>query len=334
MAHTRLVDSLRKEIGNLKRELGTARAELEGVKLKLKMVEAEPWEPKTPKSPCGITVEEMVAEVVGGGKRRRLGDVGRAVDPEKAQPVGVILGLKVGGVLWEDGIGGVRAGLEAVGIEICDEGKWLVGESMRRERMEAGKKSSTVLVRVRGEEVANGLFRTGLWVGGRWCSVRRFVAIPPKRKEGWRGEVRDLRVRLDGLCRVGERSEDKVLRKMEEMMGMWRKEGEVRKEGVPAGLKKGEGYWIPNDGRDPGWRMETEEEKVKEGVRRQGVGMGKGKETKKETKKEWEARMVREDEEAYERLAERFEEMDGEEQEDYMRRRMEESSDEGGYSSG
>ena len=32
------------------------------------------------------------------------------------------------------------------------------------------------------------------------------MAIPPKRKEGWRGEVRDLRVRLDGLCRAEERT--------------------------------------------------------------------------------------------------------------------------------
>ena len=129
---------------------------MEELKLKLKMVEAAPWEPKTPESPRSITVEEMVAEVVGGGKRRRVGDGGRVVDPEKAQPVGVIMGLKVGGVLWEDGIGGVRTGLKAVGIEICDEGKWLVGESRRKERMESGKKSSTVLVKVRGEEVLGG----------------------------------------------------------------------------------------------------------------------------------------------------------------------------------
>ena len=271
----------------------------------------------------------LVAEVVGGGKRRRLGDGGRVVDPEKAQPVGVIMGLKVGGVLWEDGIGGVRKGLEAVGIEICDEGRWLVGESTRRERMESGKKSSTVLVRVRGEGVASGLFRSGLWVGGRWCSVRRFVAIPPKRKEGWRGEVRDLRVRMDGLCRAGERSEDKVLKKMEEMMGMWRKDGGVEKEGVPAGLKKGEGYWIPNDGRDPGWRMETEEERVRDGGKKGGVG----KEKAKETKEEWERRMVKEDEAAYAALRKKESRMSRRELDDIMRRQMMmgESSEGEGY---
>ena len=167
MAARRLADSLRKEIGTLKRELGTARAELEEFELKLKIVGAATWEPKTPESPRNITVEEMVVEVVGGGKRRRVGKVGREVDPEKAQPVGVIMGLKVGGVLWEDEIGGMEKGLEAVGIEICDGARWLVGEGVRQGRIEAGKKSSTVLVKVRGEEVANRLFRMGLWVGGR-----------------------------------------------------------------------------------------------------------------------------------------------------------------------
>jgi len=110
--------------------------------------------------------------------------------------------------------------------------------------MEAGKKSSTVLVKVRGEEVANRLFRTGLWVGGRWCSVRRFVVIVPQRKEGWRGEVRDLRVRLDGLCRAGERTEDKVVGKIEEMMRLWRKEGEGRRK-----------YQQERTGRGIGWQM-------------------------------------------------------------------------------
>jgi len=324
MAPPRLVDSLRKEIGNLQRELGAARAELEEFKLRLKMVEAAPWERKTPESPRNITVEEMVAEVVGGGKRRRVGEVGREVDPEKAQPVGVIMGLKVGCVLWEDGIGGVEKGLEAVRIEICDEGRWLVGESTRRERMEAGKKSSTVLVKVRGEEVANRLFRTGLWVGGRWCSVRRFVAIPPKRKEGWRGEVRDLRVRLDGLCRAGERSEDKMVKKMEEMMGMWRKEGGEKGKEVPA-RKKGERYWMSNDGEKPDWLRREGKEKAREGER-------KG-EKKKETKLEWEERMVREEKEEYRRLRERDSMLSERDLEDILRREMEGASDRGGDNS-
>jgi len=320
MAPARLVDSLHKENGELKRELGTVRAELEEMKLKLRMLEGELWVPKTPKSPERVTVESLVRQVVGAGKRRRVGEVGREVDPEKAQPVGVIMGLKVGGVLWEDGIGGVEQGLEAVGVEVCDGARWLVGEGVRRERVEAGKKSSTVLVRVRGEVVANRLFRTGLWVGGRWCSVKRFVAVPPKWKEGWRGEVRDLGVRLDGLCRAGERAEDKMVRKMEDMMGMWRKDGErVEKKKEELARKKGEGYWLPNDGPKPEWLRREEKEKRREG--------------KVETRREREARLVREEEEEYRKGGMMKDEDFEEEMEAMMRRAMEESSEEEGIDS-
>ncbi|RPB00371.1 hypothetical protein L873DRAFT_1843003 [Choiromyces venosus 120613-1] len=42
---------------------------------------------------------------------------------------------------------------------------------------------------------ATNLCRSGLWVGGCWCSVRRFVVVPPKVKEGvWmkvRGALRE-----------------------------------------------------------------------------------------------------------------------------------------------
>jgi len=147
------------------------------------------------------------------------------------------------------------------------------------------------------------------------------VPIPPKRKEGWRGEVRDLRVQLDGLCRAGERSEDKVVKKMEEMMGMWRKgdEGEVKE--VPA-RKKGEGFWMSNDGEKPEWLKREEREK--------GKGKGKGR----ETKKEWEERMVREEEEAYAALRSRDGGLSRRELKNIMRREMEVSSDGGGYGLG
>jgi len=120
--------------------------------------------------------------------------------------------------------------MEAMGVKVCEGTSCLVGENVRRESIEAGKKSSTVLVKVRGEEVANRLFRMGIWVGGRWCSIRQFVAILAKQKQGWRGEVRDVRVRLDGLCRAGERMEDKVLKKIGEMEGMCRKRWILEKE--------------------------------------------------------------------------------------------------------
>jgi len=80
-----LVDSLRKENRNLNRKLSTVGPELEDIKLKLRIVEAMWWEPKTPRSPGRVvTVEEMVKVVVGSEKRRRVGEVGKVVDPENA----------------------------------------------------------------------------------------------------------------------------------------------------------------------------------------------------------------------------------------------------------
>ena len=37
--------------------------------------------------------------------------------------------------------------------------------------------ASTVVVRVMGEEVVCQLGRAGNWVGGYWCSVKRFVVV-------------------------------------------------------------------------------------------------------------------------------------------------------------
>ncbi|KAG0634202.1 hypothetical protein HOY80DRAFT_1100112 [Tuber brumale] len=46
-----------------------------------------------------------------------------------------------------------------------------------------GSSSSTVLLKVLGEESVHDLCRHSIWVGGSWCLVRRFVAVPPKLNE-------------------------------------------------------------------------------------------------------------------------------------------------------
>ncbi|RPA92972.1 hypothetical protein L873DRAFT_117784 [Choiromyces venosus 120613-1] len=52
--------------------------------------------------------------------------------------------------------------------------------------MKQGHRSSTMVVRVVERERVGELCRAGLWVGGVWCSVRKFVAVPVKRREaGW-----------------------------------------------------------------------------------------------------------------------------------------------------
>jgi len=62
----------------------------------------------------------------------------------------------------------------------------LVNEEEVVRRKGLGKTSSTVVVFLRGASDVAGLLRKGLWLGGRWHSVRRFEAVQPVRKKtGW-----------------------------------------------------------------------------------------------------------------------------------------------------
>jgi len=125
--------------------------------------------------------------------------VGGPVDPEKRRELRLPAAVKVGGVRWETGIGGVQAGLMEAGVEFCEGARWLVPEGELQKRKERGSLSSTVVVRVRGGDVAGQLCRTGLWVGGVWCSVRRFVAVAPVVKgPTWRKAVDEVKVAVAG----------------------------------------------------------------------------------------------------------------------------------------
>jgi len=133
----------------------------------------------------------MVEEVVDG-KKRKLRDGGIPFDPEGLRGKGVVVGLKLGGVLWAVGIGGVVATLEEGGFILAEGARWLVDEKERARREALGRLSSTVVVFVRGVAETDILMRKGLWLGGRWHSVKRYEAVQPVRvKKGW--------------CWVGER---------------------------------------------------------------------------------------------------------------------------------
>ncbi|KAG0123601.1 hypothetical protein HOY82DRAFT_544135 [Tuber indicum] len=134
----------------------------------------------------GVRVEE------GEGKRRCVGEEfgGNGFDPESWRGNWNPVAVKVNGVAWEDGIGGVLAGLWEAGVVSCEGSRWLVDEQVREERKRRGARSSTVLAMVCGAKAGQELSRSGLWVGGRWCSVKRFVAVPPKKKEGVWSRVR------------------------------------------------------------------------------------------------------------------------------------------------
>ncbi|KAG0635962.1 hypothetical protein HOY80DRAFT_1090820 [Tuber brumale] len=117
------------------------------------------------------SLEEMVAQVVDGGKRRR-----------------------------DEGIGGVEVALREAEVGFCDGMRWLVGEEELKKRRERGSLVSMVVVKIRGLEAVGVLCRSGLWVGRYWCSVRCFVAVQPKRKvEAWEGVMERVGEKVDGL---------------------------------------------------------------------------------------------------------------------------------------
>jgi len=203
---------------------------------------------------------------VAEGKRRKVEEeVGARVDPEKEQGKGPVVGLKVGGVAWLVGVEGVVEGvveeLGRMGIVICDGSRWLVDEDERGRRMKEGKTSSTVVALVRGGKEMDALFRSGMWLAGRWSSIRRFMSVKPVRKvDRWR----QVKVVLD----ANRRRVEKVFGLVEAFMG-----GEGEEENVES-ITSEERY------------EETMEEKVERLARR---GKGKGVETgapRKEEKEE------------------------------------------------
>ena len=107
-------------------------------------------------------------------------------DPEGVRGKGVVVGLKLGGVLWEVGIGGVLDALEEAGFILAEGARWLVGEKERKRRESLGRMSSMVVAFVRGVAEADVLLKKGLWLRGRWHSVKRYEAVQPIRvKKGW-----------------------------------------------------------------------------------------------------------------------------------------------------
>ena len=145
-----------------------------------------------------------------------------------------MVGLKVNGVLWEVGVEGLLAALEEEGYVISEGARWLVDEEEVVRRKGLGKTSSTVVVFLRGASEAAGLLRHGLWLGGRWHSVRRFEVVQPVRKKtGWvwmrEWMEKEGRVRTEGGRRDQER--------MEEISGHLR-ELRMRAEKVEDGEKR------------------------------------------------------------------------------------------------
>ncbi|KAG0637979.1 hypothetical protein HOY80DRAFT_1080678 [Tuber brumale] len=132
------------------------------------------------KEEVGVGLEQQVSQAVEERKRRK---VGGEFDPEKGRRKMLPMRVKVGGVLWEDGIGGVLEGLQGTSVVVGEGSRWLMGKEEQDRRRANGSLSSTVLLKVLGEESVRDLCRHGIWMGGRWCSVKRFMAVPSRVKE-------------------------------------------------------------------------------------------------------------------------------------------------------
>ena len=105
---------------------------------------------------------DFVVRVVDGVKRRIMEVGGISFDPEGRKPLGLIVGVKVGGVERGMGIEETLAALQEVGIVVCEGSRLFVGEDERRRREKQGRKSSTMVVMIRGEEAVRHLYREGV----------------------------------------------------------------------------------------------------------------------------------------------------------------------------
>ena len=78
-----------------------------------------------------------------------------------------------------------------------------MGEKERARREKYGHTSSTVVAFVRGVAEADILLKKGLWLKGRWHSVKRYEAVQPIRaKKGWVwvGEMIDEVMKSEGTA--------------------------------------------------------------------------------------------------------------------------------------
>jgi len=245
-------------IESLKREVAILREKLNDTEKKLEIKEAQlrtfirtatPFTPRTVEMVVEMRLEmpksikrgrESTNFGVGEGRGKRFEGGGIPFDPEGLRGKRTVVGVKVNVVLWEVSVEGLLAALEEKGYVICEGARWLVDEEEVVRRKSVHKTSSTVVVFVCGALEVAGLLRRGLWLGGRWHSVKRFEAVQlVRKKSGWvwmrewmekEGKVRDERGRK---ARVDIESINEQLRELRKSTKkLENKEKRRRYEGV------------------------------------------------------------------------------------------------------
>ena len=175
----------------------------------------------------------------------------------------------------------MEAALREAGVGFCDRTRWLVGEEELEKRRKRGGLASTVVVRVMGEEVVHQLGRAGIWVGGYWCSVKKFVAVQPRRKEaGWMKVIDGIKSHVEFVTERLEKMEEKMEKekerkgkgiafgerdmKMEELVRLGGKMEKLEKLVLSLGreLARKKGSWTKEDDRLEKERAVEEEEKI------------------------------------------------------------------------
>ena len=63
------------------------------------------------------SLDDLVAQVGDCGKKSK---VGGSFEPEKEVERSIPFMVKIGGMWWEDGIGGVEVALREMGVEFCE----------------------------------------------------------------------------------------------------------------------------------------------------------------------------------------------------------------------
>jgi len=246
------IESLKREVAVLREKLNDTEKKLEikVAQLRTFVRNSTPFTPKKketilekrPETPKSMK-RERESTTFGAREGKRFEGGGIPFDPVGLRGKRTVVGLKVNGVVWEVGVDGLLAALEEEGFVICEGARWLVDEKEVARRKGLGKTSSTVVVFVRGASDVAGLLRKGLWLGGRWHSVRKFEAVQPDRKKSGWVWMREWMEKEGKERAIGDRKAWLDMQSISEELRVLRKSAEKVEDGEKKKKFEGLGVW-------------------------------------------------------------------------------------------